>query len=231
MLIAAAIILIPELLSGPHRSEIPNGVQRDETALHSFNIDLSKRAAEEVPAAKVPPPVAAVVKPSDNVLPPAELPAADAATPPATESASVSQPPTSAQPAKETGKDEPKEASSDEASVQTPPAEPAAAVEKSPAKSANQAANSKQPTTAASARTAAHGWAVQVGSFGEEAVAQRLARHLKEKGYTAFVMPFKTGAKTLYRVRVGPQSQRTAAEAVAGKLKAEGTPGSVVSHP
>ncbi len=231
VLVAAAMILIPELLSGPHRTETASGAQQDETALHSFSIDLSKRGADAGAAANVPPP-AAVVKPPDNVLPPPELPEADAGISPAGASASASQAASGSEPAKEAPKEEAKEAPPrDESSVQTPQAESPPADEKSSAKKADRVANAKQSTAASTVPSATRGWAVQVGSFGDESVAQRIARGFKEKGYAAFVMPFKTGAKTLYRVRIGPQSQRTAAEAVAAKLKAEGTPSSVVSHP
>jgi len=75
------------------------------------------------------------------------------------------------------------------------------------------------------------GWAVQIASYATSSRAQRVAEELKGKGFEAFVMPFKTGDKTLYRVRVGPEEDRKAAEADAAKLRAASVTGAVVKHP
>jgi cell division septation protein DedD len=40
-----------------------------------------------------------------------------------------------------------------------------------------------------------------------------------------------TGSGELHRVRIGPQKDRQAAEAMAARLKAAGHKGQVVSHP
>ena len=230
MLVAAAIILIPELLSGPHHAEIAQHPRQDETALRSFNIDLSRRGAGERSVAQLPPPAA--VKPSDDDLPPQEMPGSETVTAPAAPEDAVTaggpqvaQAPLPENELKEVPpRDEPSAAA---------PAEIAESVSKRPlgAKVPGPAASRKQPAAATVASATGRGWAVQVGSFGDDTVAHRIAQKLKEKGYAAFVMPFKTGTKTLYRVRIGPQGQRAAAEAIAVRLKAEGTAGSVVAHP
>ena len=66
-------------------------------------------------------------------------------------------------------------------------------------------------------------WAVQLGSFGDEGNARRLAQTAGTYGYKAEVTSTRgSNGKTLYRVRVGPQATRAAAEAAASALRAHG---------
>jgi len=68
--------------------------------------------------------------------------------------------------------------------------------------------------------TPAHGnWAVQVGSFGVRSTSERVAADLKRQGFSAFVVAFQASNQTMYRVRVGPERDRAAAEALMRKLK------------
>jgi DedD protein len=76
---------------------------------------------------------------------------------------------------------------------------------------------------------AAGDWTVQLGSFGEEANARRLAQRAGTFGYKAEVSSYRSGGRTLYRVRVGPQATRAAAEAAASALRAHGVEASVVA--
>ena len=63
---------------------------------------------------------------------------------------------------------------------------------------------------------------VQLGSFSEEANARRIAQQAGTYGYKAEVSSYKGGGRTLYRVRVGPQATRAAADAAASALRAHG---------
>lgn len=72
-------------------------------------------------------------------------------------------------------------------------------------------------------------WTVQLGSFSEEANAKRLAQRAGTFGYKAEVSSVRNSGKTLYRVRVGPQATRAAADAAASALKAHGVDARVVS--
>ena len=74
-------------------------------------------------------------------------------------------------------------------------------------------------------------WAVQLGSFSNQANAERLAAELRKQGYAAFLSQLQTSDGNLQRVRVGPQKDRDSAEAVAAKLKAAGHASQVVPHP
>ncbi|HVJ29958.1 MAG TPA: SPOR domain-containing protein [Gammaproteobacteria bacterium] len=72
-------------------------------------------------------------------------------------------------------------------------------------------------------------WTVQLGSFEEEANAKRLAQRAGTFGYKAEVSSARSGGKTLYRVRVGPQATRGAADAAASALRAHGVEARVVA--
>ncbi len=74
-------------------------------------------------------------------------------------------------------------------------------------------------------------FAVQLGSFGSEENATKLAADLRKQGFAAFLSKLATNGKELHRVRVGPQANRAAAEAVAAKLAQAGHKGQVVPHP
>lgn len=74
-------------------------------------------------------------------------------------------------------------------------------------------------------------WAVQLGSFSNQANAERLAADLRKKGYAAFLSQLQTNSGALHRVRIGPQNNRSSAEAIATKLNSAGHKGQVVAHP
>ena len=82
------------------------------------------------------------------------------------------------------------------------------------------------PTTSATGM-----WAVQLGSFGNQENAERLAADLRSQGYAAFLSKLATGSGELHRVRVGPQKDRESAEAMAERLQKAGHKGQVVPHP
>ena len=84
-------------------------------------------------------------------------------------------------------------------------------------------ASAAEPTAAAS------GWAVQVGSFGDEENARRQAGRLADAGYTARLYPVRSGGRLMYRVRVGPESSREGADEIASSLRDEGFVAQVVS--
>ncbi len=74
-------------------------------------------------------------------------------------------------------------------------------------------------------------WAVQLGSFGNQENADKLAADLKALGFAAFRSQLLTSSGQLHRVRVGPQKDRESAEAVAEALSKAGRKGQVVPHP
>jgi DedD protein len=74
-------------------------------------------------------------------------------------------------------------------------------------------------------------WAVQLGSFSNQANADRLAADLRKQGFAAFLSQLQTESGSLHRVRIGPQKDRGGAEAMAAKLNSAGHKGQVVTHP
>ncbi|MBK1723759.1 SPOR domain-containing protein [Thiocystis violacea] len=62
-------------------------------------------------------------------------------------------------------------------------------------------------------------WVVQVASLGSSNSANELAGKLKSAGFTAFVERAEVRGKLFYRVRVGPEVNRDAAERTAAKLR------------
>ena len=74
-------------------------------------------------------------------------------------------------------------------------------------------------------------WAVQLGSFGNQENAERLAAELRKQGHAAFLSQVMTSDGQRHRVRIGPQKDRAAAEAVAASLRKAGHEGKVLPHP
>ena len=126
-------------------------------------------------------------------------------------------------------KPESKPESKPEPQPETPPEsrsqpEPDSGAVAAPAEPATQ-----QATAAATSSTGM--WAVQLGSFGNQQNAERLAADLRKQGFAAFLSQLSTGSRRLHRVRIGPQKDRESAEAMAAKLAAAGHKGQVVPHP
>lgn len=202
VLMAAAIILIPEMLSGPDRkspAEAAAAQTRNDAPIKTYTIDLSHS-----PSAQPPP---AVI--DDRAPPPEETPAPQ---------------PTEAQPA-------PSAQAKPEASQPSAAAQPPtpAVVEPTTAATAPVREPERPLASAGEAPTSGQ-WAVQLGTFSKEANAQRLVKELRDQGQSAFVMPVKSGGgATLYRVRIGPLKDRASAEAALREVKSPGA--KVVTHP
>ena len=197
VLMAAAIILIPEMLSGPDRDSAaqPPAQSRSDAPIKTYTIDLSQS-----PGAQPAPAVVDNRAPPPEELPGAQHPVAQAAAP---------QPPAADQ-----AKPEVSQQSAELAKpvVEAPTPAPAA-----------------RPLASDPAAPTSGRWAVQIGTFSKEANAQRLVKELRDQGQSAFVMPVKSGAATLYRVRIGPMKDRASAEAALRDVKSQGA--KIVAHP
>ncbi|MGM0595066.1 MAG: SPOR domain-containing protein [Pseudomonadota bacterium] len=97
------------------------------------------------------------------------------------------------------------------------PAEPAEA----PAPIAPEPQAEAPPETSETEAQQRVGWVVQVGSFSRSANAMGLRDKLRQQGFTAFVEKLRSGGSSVYRVRVGPELRREAAEAQREKIKSE----------
>jgi DedD protein len=69
---------------------------------------------------------------------------------------------------------------------------------------------------------------VQIGVFVSSASARRLERQLRDKKFAVVVDEITRSGKKMFRVRVGPEIDRAAANALAKKLADAGHKGSVV---
>lgn len=214
VLVAAAVILIPEMLSGPaERDAEQAGVERvaGDGGVKTYTIDLGSRARSGADQAATTPPAEAII---ETPAPPPET-ETEPATAAETTATKATAPATAAQVA------------------ETAPVVPTQVVPPVPTAPAVAAQSPTRAAPAATARTAANqnqGWAVQVGSFASQATAERLSEDLKRRGYPSFVVPFRPGAQTLYRVRIGPMQDRNEADATVQKLKREGTGATVVAN-
>ncbi|HWK50612.1 MAG TPA: SPOR domain-containing protein [Steroidobacter sp.] len=231
VLMAAAIILIPEMLSGPGRDSAEKQAQTaadgkvsGEAAIKTYTIDLSQSPGVLPPAP---------VEQTENRAPPPEETQPPETLPPQT----TAQPPVVAQASPEPRPVTPAEppAQRTPAPVQTPKPAPAPA----PAKPEPKPESPKpEPRAVASAPSAPRsavptgkGWAVQLGSYASEATAERIMNEWRGKGQSAFVMPVTTGGKTLYRVRIGPTKDRASAETALKVVKGTIPSAAVVAHP
>jgi DedD protein len=84
------------------------------------------------------------------------------------------------------------------------------------------------PASAPAGSSESGGWGVQLGVFASRENAERLALDVRVKGFKASVSPVTSGKRKLYRVRVGPAPDRSAAQELQTKLKAAGRPGGTV---
>ncbi len=228
---AAAIILIPEMLSGPSRDSAEKQAQTaaggkgsGEPAIKTYTIDLSQS-----PGAQPPTPVEQTenrAPPPEETPPPEMLPPEPAAQPPVVAQAFPEPRPVT--PAEPPAQRTPAPAQTPKPTPTPAPAKPEPKPE-SPKPAPRAVASA--PAAPKSAVPTDKGWAVQLGSYASEATAERIMNEWRGKGHSAFVMPVTTGGKTLYRVRIGPTKDRASAEAALKAVKGTISSAAVVAHP
>ena len=112
----------------------------------------------------------------------------------------------------------------------TPPAvmEPAPATTPPVVEAPTPAAAPAKAAPAKAAPVPAGTYFVQLGVFVNRASADRLDRTLRRQGFTPIVKEVTASGKRMYRVRVGPEIDRAAANALLKRLNEAGHKGSVV---
>ncbi|WP_184329362.1 SPOR domain-containing protein [Povalibacter uvarum] len=221
MLVAAAVILIPEMLSGPDRRPEEPASAAGEAPLKTYTIDLTKSPTAQ--SAIVDEPV------------PTEAPPPESSPVPEPSAPGETAPPTVAQ-----ANPEPERAEAPRpVPVQTdaPPSQPQRAPDQRAPEPQRETRTEPPPPRVATTPPpqtvvpAAAGWAVQLGSFSSRATADGMVRKLQADGHEAFVMPVKSGGATLYRVRIGPMKDRESAAKVLSRVKTTVPAATVVKHP
>jgi DedD protein len=206
ILVVLIVLIVPELLSGPSPSPVgPKLPVSAPEPVRNVTVDLATAKAPALePAMDPATPGAAAAGAAAGA---GTAPASAIVPPPQAASAAPPPPAAAGSPAAGT----PSAASSEQLESAAPgPTTPAAAVAAKPA-------------------AAAHGWAVQLGSFASRANADKLARQVKGQGFSVFVLPGGSGVAQRYRVRIGPLADRGAATQTEAKLKALGHAGTVVA--
>jgi DedD protein len=106
------------------------------------------------------------------------------------------------------------------------------AAESEPEPQSPPTAEASAPPAAPAPAPVVSGWVIQVGAFGQEANAIALRDRLRKAGHTAFVERINVAGNAVYRVRVGPYTERADAEAQLPALSRDaGLQGRVMSHP
>jgi len=231
VLMAAAVILIPEMLSGPRREANAPATARNgsDAGVKTYTIDLSRSPGAEngptITAAAPPPETSASAGAStgdsrwSQERPPPEVKPPEADEPAA---APTEMPVGGHQSTPETTR-----APAPTPIPETLPPPP----DRSPSSASSGAQERPAPIASATAVPTSRGWAVQLGSFASRATADRMASDVTSQGHKAFVMPVKTGTSTLYRVRIGPFTDRGVANEVLRDVKSRVANAAVVAHP
>jgi DedD protein len=210
VLVAIAVLLIPELLSGRKAVEPVAEEGAGPRGTRSFTIELGGAPDQ---SARSP----TTSQPSSTGSPPAPVPVTDlpkAASEPAAGSAPQPEPMAVAE----------RPPPAEEGTATAQPSTTAGSVESAPVSVA------PPPRPAAAAPAPGGAWAVQVGAFGSADTARKLVKDLTGAGYRAYVSPVERGGKTLHRVRVGPEADKASAAQVAQRLKGRGLPATVVQN-
>jgi len=187
ILVVLLVLLVPELLTGPHPVLPPAPARPDQAPVRSYTMDLGESThASSAPVA------------------------ASTAAPQASE---------------------PAEGNRTRAVVNSAPAAvnsaPQAFARMTPITPATHSARPPAPAPAAAAappppRSAAGMWTVQLGTFSNRENAARLIARLKTHGFNASVSEATRNGHKLFRVRVGAERDRSAAQKLQGRLRAAG---------
>ncbi len=208
-LAALAVIFLPMILDEPEISEdalreplIPPRPAELRGPQFEPLTEAEIRRDAHLPAAPVRETLPAPHDGAPSGDPPAGAPAARSAAPPA-------------QPAPD-----PKTRTAPAAQAARPAADPAP-IRKAPAGAgAGKASGAKQI------------WVIQLGSFESETNAATLRERLRKLGFEAYIDRSTGKAGTLFRVRVGPGSERRKAEALRARIAREArVNGLLVRHP
>lgn len=202
VLIAVAVIMVPEMFSGSGSRSTPQEEPVSESSasgqVKTYHIDLQHRESASAPTES---PVQQSPMVADTHISPAPMSSASSSESTQAIAASSASSSASAHSANSVN------SGSHSSALQNTPQ--ATSTSKSSSSSASKSSTS----------SVAEGWTVQLGSFAAEATARQVIAQTKTLGFTAHEESATVSGKKLYRVRVGPYSDRDAAQGALGKLK------------
>lgn len=232
VLVLAAVIFIPMLLSGPTTqhdglaSAAGVGSGTDSAQASAENGFSSRIVPLESPT-PAPAPTQRIARDAAGQGISSPTPAKKVDKPPvpvgsSNSSASARSDEKSRPPAKAKPKPPPK----------PPPRRPSKPPPEAKAKPPAAAKGVRKAIAAQSGADAAGGWVVQLGSFSSARNAHALRDRLKSKGYKAFARSSGSGAQAVTRIYVGPDASRERARQRVSRLLAETRlKGIVIRHP
>jgi cell division septation protein DedD len=222
LLVLVVVLVVPELLSGRKAATTETPGAADTTLnngpTRTYTIELGEAGSAAAADANLPRPY----MPESSPLA-AERPARAQASPSDRDDTAAARPPVASTAAREVAAPrgtKPATAGSERGSGRTDTV----------AGTASAPAEAEPPTASGNAGPSRGTWSVQVGAFGSAASARKLVEQLEADGFAAYVSAVARNGKSLHRVRVGPESARAAADALAGRLKARGLPVSLVAN-
>jgi DedD protein len=206
LLMVLAVLIVPELLSGPKRvpQEATSAPATLAEPIRNVTVDLAtnkEAPAEDLPASSAD----AVASGVAAQEPPPSLATLQAQQPQASSPSSPSVP----------------QAPSP---VENPPSAPTL----NPATPRGAAPRAPASHDLGQADGTHRHWAAQIGTFASRANAEKLEHQLKAQNFPAYIVSGGDSRSPLYRVRVGPMADRATAEHVIAKLHKEGHTASVV---
>jgi DedD protein len=219
ILVVLIVLLVPELLSGPSRplrTSAMTGGSND--TVRNVTVDLATSKATPAPDS-----AASAAAPMES-QPPVESPPPRIDPPQAADGDRSDQAPPTPDLRVDHGAPP---------SITTPAAQPplGAAVENPspPPSSPSVRARSKARQAAAPSPAPHPVWAVQTGSFASRANAEKQVRRLKAHESSVYLSSGGKGSALRYRVRVGPYTDRAAAERALARLRQQGESASLVA--
>ena len=213
ILVAALVVVVPEMLSGPDAKP-------------------AKDAAAPAQAADAGPPLRtySLVLDSAADTRPAEQATLTPQSPTAAEQVESGKPLTPEKPVAAAVESAPVPAVVDPPPVAATAPKPAAQPQSQPQPQPQIQTQMQTPPRAVAAPAPATGrWWTQLGSFSSRDNAQKLGQQLRAAGFNVDVSKVRAGGKELFRVRAGPVADRTEAVALQGRLKAAGHKSTLVA--
>ena len=213
VLIIIAVILVPEMFSGPQSRVVDSADAINTAQVKTYQVQLEPHAITQAPAESAEPvePIEVVARP--DVAAQAQSSAVAQPSPVSESSASVSA-----------------QSVASSASIASVSSSSVSSVASKRSSAKSSAASSAKPAQVSTKKVPVDGkWAIQIGSFSTKARAQEVIAKLNSMGIKATATSITSGKKVLYRVRTTAMADRAAAATTLKKVESAFPGASVVS--